>query len=254
VQSPPLAARAAGLSRAPPAHDQEWPGILGPGFGTCHPPPSRRATRSEPREPRASPAGRAVPVRRDGPGAAIAVLLAGGLSDALDGFSTTGYDSRRRRARPSRAGRSPAARSMRKSSPMSPSATRARFGSESSALEPVPPRVRPARDLDDLAVHEEMVVDGVRVGDEIPLVAGEQGVDRGAVVPRRVLVEDVRPRSPCSVRRSRQRVRRAGGPPRAAPQRREDLSRTPAANRRHYLLVQIMASASSSGYRGPRKR
>jgi hypothetical protein len=55
----------------------------------------------------------------------------------------------------------------------------------------VPPQVRPAPDLDHLAARVEVVVDRVRVGDEIALVAREQPVDAGAVVPRRVVEDHV---------------------------------------------------------------
>jgi hypothetical protein len=51
--------------------------------------------------------------------------------------------------------------------------------------------VREAPDFDDRAVREEVVVDGVDVGDEVALVAGEQLVDAGAVMPRRVAEEHV---------------------------------------------------------------
>jgi hypothetical protein len=42
--------------------------------------------------------------------------------------------------------------------------------------------VRPARDLDHLAAAEEVVVDGVRVGDQVALVASQERVDRFGVV------------------------------------------------------------------------
>ena len=60
-------------------------------------------------------------------------------------------------------------------------------------LEDVPPRVRPARHLDD-AVFEEVLVDGVRVDDEEALVLAQQLVDGLPVVLGRVHEKDVLPR------------------------------------------------------------
>jgi hypothetical protein len=68
---------------------------------------------------------------------------------------------------------------MRKSAPMKPSATLARSG------------VRPAVDLHHVAAPIEVVVDGVGVGDEIALVAGEDVVDGVARVVARELEEHV---------------------------------------------------------------
>ena len=65
------------------------------------------------------------------------------------------------------------------------------LGLGAERLEEVPALVRPAADLDDRAVGIEMVVDDVRVGDEIALVAREQPVDAGAVVAGRVAEEHV---------------------------------------------------------------
>src|SRR4051812_43123790 len=57
-------------------------------------------------------------------------------------------------------------RSMRKSEPMKPSAILAR-GIRLERLEEVAPAMRPAVDLDDVAALVEMVVDDVRVGNEV---------------------------------------------------------------------------------------
>src|SRR6185312_14586759 len=47
---------------------------------------------------------------------------------------------------------------------------------------PVAAGMSPAGDFDQGPALVEMVEDGVRIGDEIALVSGEQSVDRGAVV------------------------------------------------------------------------
>jgi hypothetical protein len=49
----------------------------------------------------------------------------------------------------------------------------------------------PACDLDDVAGLVEVIVDGGGIGDEVALVAGEQAVDRVAVVRVRIAIEDV---------------------------------------------------------------
>jgi len=55
-----------------------------------------------------------------------------------------------------------------------------RFGAE--RLEEIAALMRPAPDLDDRAVGLQMIVDGMRIGDEIALVAGEQPIDPRGVV------------------------------------------------------------------------
>jgi hypothetical protein len=67
-----------------------------------------------------------------------------------------------------------------------------RVGGE--GLVEVPPAVGPAPDLDDVAGLVEVIVDGVGIGDEVALVAGEETIDGLAVVLVRVAVEDVPPR------------------------------------------------------------
>jgi hypothetical protein len=54
--------------------------------------------------------------------------------------------------------------------------------------------MRPAIDFDDVARHVQVVIDGVRIADEIALVAGEHSVDRIARMLGRVLEEHVAPR------------------------------------------------------------
>jgi len=51
--------------------------------------------------------------------------------------------------------------------------------------------MRPAVDLGDTPVGVQVVVDHVRIGDEVPLVACEHVVHRVAVVPTRVLEQHV---------------------------------------------------------------
>ncbi len=70
-------------------------------------------------------------------------------------------------------------------------ASRARSGSDEQRLEEIAPRVRPASDFEDRAVFVQVVVDRVGIGDQIALVAGEELVDGGAIVPGRVAVEHV---------------------------------------------------------------
>ena len=65
------------------------------------------------------------------------------------------------------------------------------LGFRAQRLEKIPPGMRPACHFDHVAVLVQVVVDGGGVGDEVALVAGEQDVDRGAVVRVRVAVEDV---------------------------------------------------------------
>jgi hypothetical protein len=60
---------------------------------------------------------------------------------------------------------------------------RASSGSEPRALKKYLPGVRPARDLDARSPFAvEVIVDRVRVSDEVALVAGEQAIDGLAVV------------------------------------------------------------------------
>jgi hypothetical protein len=89
------------------------------------------------------------------------------------------------------AGRRLIARSMRKRPLISARACLASSGSEPSALKKYLLAVGPACHLDHVAGLVEVVVDGGGVGDEVALVAGEQDVDRLAVVLVRVAVEDV---------------------------------------------------------------
>jgi hypothetical protein len=65
------------------------------------------------------------------------------------------------------------------------------LGLRAERLEEVPPGMRPTCHFDHVAVLVQVVVDGGGVGDEVALVAGEQEVDRVAVVRVRVAVEDV---------------------------------------------------------------
>ena len=97
-------------------------------------------------------------------------------------------------------------------------------GVRGEGLVEVPPAVGPASDLDDVAGLVEVIVDGVGIGDEVALVAGEEAVDGRAVVLVRIAVEDVAPPGrpvprnapgdtalrPGRGRRSRRRTGRAG--------------------------------------------
>jgi hypothetical protein len=58
-------------------------------------------------------------------------------------------------------------------------------------LEEIPPRMSPARDLDDVTAAVQVVVDGVRVRDEIAVVAGQHAVDHFAIVLGRIGEQDV---------------------------------------------------------------
>jgi len=65
------------------------------------------------------------------------------------------------------------------------------------SLEEIATCVSPAADLDDVARAIQVVVDGVRIGDQIAGVAGQQAVYGRAVVAARVPKQHVLPRCDC---------------------------------------------------------
>ena len=88
-------------------------------------------------------------------------------------------------------GESAIVRSIRKSIPIKSSAVAARFGSDVIALKKYRRQCAQQFDLLHVAARVEVVVDRVRVGDEVAAVAGEHVVDGVAVVAARVLEEHV---------------------------------------------------------------
>ena len=84
----------------------------------------------------------------------------------------------------SSAARRPSSARSGKGSRMCPSAMRRALRVRRQRLEEVASAVRPAADLDDRARLVEVVVDDVRVGDEIALVAGQELSTASAVVAR----------------------------------------------------------------------
>src|SRR4051794_6216338 len=102
-----------------------------------------------------------------------------------------GFDSARRALSRSWGGAVAHLRSTANSPPMKASACRRALRIAGQGLEPVPARMGPAPDLDDLAARVQVVEDRVGVGDEIALVPAEELVDGGAVVLGRVCEQNV---------------------------------------------------------------